>query len=131
MQQKYLVIGIVLIAIVGFVFLGTNKNTPATPNNTDIKTPEQNPVEGKGIVAPVSTEYTLTQVATHNKKTDCWTTINGGVYNVTSWIDEHPGGADAIISLCGIDGSSAFVDQHSGQKRPANELATFKIGNLK
>ena len=76
-------------------------------------------------------EYTLAQVAAHNNKSNCWTTINGGVYNVTSWIGEHPGGAQAIISLCGIDGSDAYNGQHGGERRPANELASFKIGILK
>jgi cytochrome b involved in lipid metabolism len=66
----------------------------------------------------------------HNSKADCWTTINGGVYNVSAWIAKHPGGAEAIIGLCGIDGSDAFNGQHGGERRPATELAGFKIGDL-
>jgi cytochrome b involved in lipid metabolism len=75
--------------------------------------------------------YTLADVTKHNNSTDCWTTINGSVYNVTSWISQHPGGADAIISLCGRDGTSDFTAQHGGQARPASELASFKIGVLR
>ncbi len=74
--------------------------------------------------------YTLAQVSTHNNGSDCWTAINGGVYNVTSWVDNHPGGRQAILSLCGHDGSMAFNGQHGGQARPASELATFRIGKL-
>jgi hypothetical protein len=33
--------------------------------------------------------------------------------------------------MCGVDASSAFDGQHGGEKRPANELAGFKIGTLK
>ena len=77
------------------------------------------------------TAYTLADVKLHNTSTNCWTTINGSVYNVTSWIGQHPGGSAAIISLCGIDGSSAFNGQHGVQARPASELASFKIGVLK
>lgn len=73
----------------------------------------------------------MVDVVKHNKSSDCWTVVNGGVYNVTSWINEHPGGASAIISMCGVDGSSAFDDQHGGQRSPERELASFKIGNLK
>ncbi|HEY4494024.1 MAG TPA: cytochrome b5 domain-containing protein [Candidatus Paceibacterota bacterium] len=80
---------------------------------------------------PVAGEYTMAQVATHNSKSDCWTAINGSVYNVTPWIDLHPGGSEKILSLCGKDGSAAFTTQHSGQSRPASELAAFKIGILK
>ncbi len=81
--------------------------------------------------APAATgSYTLAQVAAHTDAKSCWTTINGGVYDVTPWISQHPGGAAAILSLCGKDGSAAFTDQHSGQARPASELAGFKIGTL-
>lgn len=74
--------------------------------------------------------YTLAQVATHNSAQSCWTAINGGVYDVTAWVSQHPGGAQAILSLCGTDGSSAFNGQHGGERRPAQELAGFKIGTL-
>ncbi|MDD5165230.1 MAG: cytochrome b5-like heme/steroid binding domain-containing protein [Candidatus Pacebacteria bacterium] len=75
-------------------------------------------------------KYTLAHVAAHNTETSCWTTINGDVYDITSWISQHPGGKQAIIGLCGIDGSDAFNGQHGGQRRPASELAGFKIGTL-
>lgn len=76
------------------------------------------------------TVYTMADVAEHNSASSCWTAINGSVYDVTSWIDQHPGGAAPILSLCGTDGSSAFNAQHGGQRRPESELATFKIGTL-
>jgi cytochrome b involved in lipid metabolism len=56
--------------------------------------------------------------------------VNGGVYDLTSWIGQHPGGSKAILGICGKDGSAAFNEQHSSQRRPANELAGFKIGVL-
>ena len=91
---------------------------------------------GASITTPVANvdttkTYTLADVATHKTASDCWTTVNGSVYNVTSWIKQHPGGSQTIISMCGIDGSGAFDGQHGGQKRPTNELVTFKIGTLK
>ncbi len=85
------------------------------------------------ITATTSTPatYTLMQVAAHKDASSCWTTINGAVYDVTPWISAHPGGASAILSLCGTDGSVAFNEQHGGKSRPANELAAYKIGALK
>ena len=74
--------------------------------------------------------YTLADVAIHNSGASCWSAINGGVYDLTSWINQHPGGPQAILSICGKDGSSAFNAQHGGQNRPANELAGFEIGTL-
>ena len=81
---------------------------------------------------PVSTvkKYTMEQVATHSTPTDCWSAVNGGVYNLTNWITEHPGGQFPIISMCGKDGTTMFLNAHGGQGDPAKELATLKIGEL-
>ncbi len=74
--------------------------------------------------------YTMAQVHSHSSVESCWTTINGNVYDVTAWIAQHPGGATAILSLCGTDGSASFNGQHGGKPRPQSELASFKIGVL-
>lgn len=74
--------------------------------------------------------FTLIEVATHNTDKDCYTTVSGGVYDLTSWISQHPGGKNAIIGMCGIDATIAFRAQHAGQSRPERELASFKIGIL-
>lgn len=74
--------------------------------------------------------YSLSDIASHNTADSCYTTINGSVYDVTPWINQHPGGRSAILSLCGKDGSTAFNNQHGGQSRPEKELASFKIGTL-
>lgn len=76
-------------------------------------------------------DITLAQVATHNSSKDCWSAINGKVYNLTDWIDRHPGGPQVIKGLCGKDGSAGFNGQHSGQARPADELKNFYVGTLK
>ena len=74
--------------------------------------------------------YTMAQVRMHASSESCWTAIAGNVYDLTSWITKHPGGKSAILQLCGTDGTQAFNDQHGGQARPEQELATFKIGAL-
>lgn len=79
----------------------------------------------------VTTAYTMADVKLHNTQSNCWTVVNGSVYNVTSWISKHPGGSSAIVGMCGVDASAAFSGQHGGQSRPASELASFKIGVLK
>ncbi len=82
------------------------------------------------VSTPAASQYTLHQVAAHNSQTSCWAAVNSSVYDLTSWINQHPGGEDKIISLCGTDGSAAFNDQHGGQSKPENTLAGFKIGTL-
>ena len=75
--------------------------------------------------------YTMTQVAQHNSKESCWTVIRGRVYDLTQWIDKHPGGPDKILALCGKDGTQAFEDKHGGQEKPEKTLEQFEIGKLK
>ncbi len=49
------------------------------------------------------TLYTAAEVATHNKDSDLWLIIQGKVYNVTKFIDEHPGGVDVLLEHGGAD----------------------------
>lgn len=74
--------------------------------------------------------YTLADVKKHASSSSCWSAINGNVYDLTKWINRHPGGASVIKALCGRNGSSMFNGQHGGQNRPASELASFKLGKL-
>lgn len=74
--------------------------------------------------------YTMAQVQAHASAASCWTVIGKGVYNVTSWINRHPGGSSRILALCGRDGTSAFSAQHGNDGRAKAQLATFRIGRL-
>ncbi len=78
-----------------------------------------------------SAQFTSTEVSAHNKPTDCQVIVGDGVYNLTAWISEHPGGSDAIIGLCGTDASAAFAQQHGSNREAQKALASFKIGTLK
>ena len=73
---------------------------------------------------------TMAEVAQHPSPSDCWSAIDGKVYDLTQWIDRHPGGASVIKSLCGNDGSAGFNGQHQGQQRPAEELTRYLVGTL-
>jgi len=74
--------------------------------------------------------YTLAQVKTHSKPTNCWSAINGKVYNLTKWISRHPGGRTFIVGICGKDATAAFKGQHGLTGTPAKRLATYRIGTL-
>jgi len=49
------------------------------------------------------TEYAMEEVAKHNKKEDIWIVVKGVVLDVTNWLDEHPGGPQALFSHMGKD----------------------------
>ncbi len=48
-------------------------------------------------------EYSMEEVQKHNKKDDLWIVVKGVVLDVTNWLDEHPGGPQALFSHMGKD----------------------------
>jgi len=76
------------------------------------------------------TTISLAEVQKNNTSAKCWVIIRGNVYDLTQWIDRHPGGAGVITSMCGKDGTSGFTSQHGGQQGPEADLSSFKIGTL-
>ncbi len=118
---------VVVFLILGGVYFIQSK----TPEIVAVVvTPETATTTQPSTVSTTPSGYTSAEVAAHATRTSCWTSINGNVYDVAAWISKHPGGVDAILSLCGKDGTAAFSGQHGGQKRPETELAGFKIGVL-
>ena len=79
---------------------------------------------------PPSNALTMAVVAQHNSAQSCHSAINGSVYDLTSWINQHPGGSERILSICGKDGSSAFSNKHEGEPKPEQTLAGFRVGEL-
>lgn len=93
---------------------------------------QENIVKANDIVAFANAEttYTLGQVAANNTQASCWSIVNGFVYNITTYIKYHPGGANSISKICGRDGTSTFSKQHGGTSSIAVILSTYKIGVL-
>lgn len=52
--------------------------------------------------------YTRQEVAGHKELNDCWIVVHGEVYNVTSWLKKHPGGARLLMHYAGEDASVSF-----------------------
>jgi cytochrome b involved in lipid metabolism len=130
-KKLSLVLGIIVIVTAGTTAIVQNLPSAQSPSVTVSEAqPASSTTVSGGQTASTSVTYTLAEVAEHNSGTSCWTAINGGVYDVTTWINQHPGGPEHILALCGTDGSAAFNGQHGGEARPAAELATFKIGML-
>ena len=84
----------------------------------------------KPSASAVAAGYTMEKVKANASATSCWTVIKGNVYDLTAWINQHPGGSSSIKSLCGFDGSSAFAAQHKGESKPESRLAGYLLGPL-
>ena len=115
------VIGIVVVAIAGALALGQAPKTQSAKNPPPIESGSTGTIK----------QFLLSEVAQHKDAQSCWSAINGGTYDLTTWISQHPGGPENILSICGKDGSDAFNNQHGGSQRQADILKTLKIGTLK
>ncbi|KAI3459646.1 hypothetical protein Pfo_016309 [Paulownia fortunei] len=58
--------------------------------------------------------FTYSEVSAHNTYEDCWVIINGKVYNVTSYLNDHPGGDEVLLGQAGKDASEEFEDVGHG-----------------
>ncbi|TXG63076.1 hypothetical protein EZV62_010070 [Acer yangbiense] len=68
-------------------------------------------------------------VKKHNHKTDCWLIISGKVYDVTPFLDDHPGGDEAMINVTGKDATNDFDDVgHS--KSALDMLQKYYVGEI-
>ncbi|CAO3646107.1 unnamed protein product [Cunninghamella echinulata] len=57
--------------------------------------------------------YTLDDLKQHNTQNDAWTAIQGKVYNMTPYINFHPGGVKDLMRIAGRDGTKLFMLTHS------------------
>lgn len=79
----------------------------------------------------MQSEYTLEEVAQHNKDGDCWLVIDGNVYDVSNFMNDHPGGGSLLLNASGPgqDASEPFEDaEHS--KSAKNQMKTMMIGTI-
>lgn len=73
--------------------------------------------------------FTFEEVSQHNTKEDAWIIYGDRVFDVTAYLDEHPGGEEVIIDCLGDDATEAFDD--IGHSEDAQKtLEELLIGKL-
>lgn len=79
---------------------------------------------------PSGTGYTAAEVATHNSRDSAWVVYDGKVYDLTDFVNLHPGGQGAILRAAGTDATSAFDRVNSHKDAEMLTLKTYYIGDL-
>ncbi|KAJ3680124.1 hypothetical protein LUZ60_016402 [Juncus effusus] len=54
--------------------------------------------------------FKFEEVSSHNVAKDCWLIIHGKVYDLTPFMDEHPGGDEVLLAATGKDATNDFED---------------------
>ncbi|XAR50688.1 hypothetical protein NMG60_11005083 [Bertholletia excelsa] len=108
---------LVLVILVGSLFLTsrshTSGNSKARQPNAETRAPKV---------------LTRSVVSLHNKRSDCWIIIKNKVYDVTSYVEEHPGG-DAILAHAGDDSTEGFYGPQHGTGA-FQLIEDFYVGDL-
>lgn len=120
----------VLVAIFLALIISVNNKQNTNKNNNinnNLQTNENN-INNNQILTPE-------KVALHNKLSDCWMIVNGKVYDVTSYVNAHPGGSAEIAKACGKDGTQLYAskDKDPATNHSANAyslLEQYYVGDL-
>lgn len=87
---------------------------------------------------------TTDDVAKHNSQTDCWITVRGNVYDVTEFLEQHPGGSEGsiethqglvymltpsivLLSYAGGDATGAYDSVHMPELIEKSPPSSIKI----
>lgn len=124
MKKKIIISSLLLIlVVVGLSLLYINYKDNKLANEIDnLSVPTEQSSALKS--------YTANELAVHNSRGDCWVAIDNKVYNITAFIDLHPGG-EKILQGCGKDSTQLFnsISDHAKDSVQAIKNKFF-IGEL-
>ncbi len=132
MKQGIILVLIVAVVGVGYLFSSQQNNK----SNSVMPTSSQNTQQSNGSTSSKTTEMTsitMNELKNHATNKDCWTAVEGVVYDLTSFIalGQHPA---EIVNACGTDGTKLFQtrgDKNSPHPQSASmKLETMIVGKL-
>ncbi|XP_062191418.1 cytochrome B5-like protein isoform X2 [Phragmites australis] len=111
-----IIFSLVILLVLGALFVIPKSQNKGKPKKTDSRT-------------NTSRIYTKEEVSKHNTRKDCWIIVKDKIYDVTPYVEEHPGG-DAILNNAGGDSTEGFFGPQHGT-RVFDIIEDFCIGQLK
>lgn len=135
---RSLAAAVAVLGLLGATACGTDdtadgngaEGTPAAQATVDTP-PGGDPAQDDGPAQDgTGPTIAFTEVEANNSPDSCWAVIDDTVYDLTGWIDQHPGGADRIEMLCGTDATDQFMQQHGDNERPQSQVREFEIGTV-
>lgn len=75
-------------------------------------------------------QYTWQEIAQHNTEASAWVYVGNVVYDITPWLDRHPGGKEILLLTAGRDISDLFVTYHPFTDKAAAVLSKYAIGEV-
>jgi len=99
---------------------GSAEQESANAGKKDAKKPEKKELK----------EYSMEEIAKHDKESDLWVAVNGQVLDVTDFANRHPGGKPALLLYAGKEASEEFNMLHEAnvveKYSPDSIIGTYK-----
>lgn len=81
------------------------------------------------MVTKMTQTITLEEVKSHNTRNSVWFVIHNKVYDVSKFMDEHPGGEEVLLEQAGKDATEIFEDvSHSADAKDL--MKNYLVGEL-
>ncbi|MFA5937218.1 MAG: cytochrome b5-like heme/steroid binding domain-containing protein [Candidatus Paceibacterota bacterium] len=73
------------------------------------------------------------ELSKHNSRQSCWLLISGKIYDITTYMNQHPGGVKEILPTCGTDATKAYTTRGGTGSHSSSAtamLTAYYIGDL-
>ncbi|CAM6105727.1 unnamed protein product [Calypogeia fissa] len=98
------------------------------PSYDEARKAEKKKSESANAAVKTARKLTVEEVAQHNAETDCWLIVKNKVYDVSSYVNDHPGG-EAILNNAGGENTKGFY----GPQHPRwayERIEEYYIGDI-
>ncbi|XP_073692929.1 cytochrome b5 type B [Garra rufa] len=104
--------------------MGEGTESSVKRDNQDMKDENTRTPDDSGVKY-----YRRAEVQAHNVSKEAWLIIHDKVYDITDFMEEHPGGEEVLLEQAGADATESFEDV--GHSTDAREmLQQYYIGEL-
>ena len=71
----------------------------------------------------MSKVFRFSDLEKHTSENDCWILIDGNVYDVTSYLPDHPGGGSMLVNASGedIEKQNQYIEDVNNELVQVNE----------
>lgn len=99
----------------------TTTKRPSKKREKVVLAPGHSPMDWANLKAsgrdlrgvPTLMRVTPSMLKQHNTRDNAWTALNGKVYNMTPYLEYHPGGEKELMRVAGRDGTKLFASTHA------------------
>lgn len=107
------------------------KETPNSPGHTlkkeinELNSPIKSQIEWTQLVSMspshklkkykinLKNRFTIEDIEKHNTENDCWIVVKNEVYDISKYLNYHPGGKKILMNFAGKDATEGFNKFHS------------------